>query len=264
VSAAVTGLEANEQYGYVMAAVNSAGHVVTEEGQFGTLAVGGLQSEPPTGPPIPENKAQPYGPTTEPGVWAAGAENAAQQERKYEEQRANEEQKAKREQEEQEAANRRANQLPPPLSITAETILPDAGEVSLVGSNIAVWRDGIALVKLGCKAGEDCIGTLTLTVASNSGLHSQSQTLNGKDKDVGAKIRDARTRKVAIATRQFSIQHGASTTMKLVLNGTGRALLDADHGHLSARLVIVQPELGPEWTSTKDVRLEGAYVLARP
>ena len=253
VSAAVTGLEANELYVYVVAAVNSLGHVVAEERQFRTLAVGGFQSGPP---PIPENKANPYEPTTEPGVASGAASSAAQVEREYEEQRANEERKAKQAEEEQEAANRRANQLPPALGIPAETVLPNAGEVSLVGSNIAVRRDGVALVKLGCKAGEGCIGTLTLTVASNSGVHSRSQTLNGKDKDVGAKVGDARTRKVTIATRRFSIRHGASTTVKLVLNGTGRALLDADHGHLSARLVIVQPELGPQWTSTKDVRLE--------
>ncbi|HEX4114677.1 MAG TPA: hypothetical protein VHY18_02250 [Solirubrobacteraceae bacterium] len=235
VSAAVTGLEANELYVYVVAAVNSIGHVVAEEQQFRTLAVGGLQSGPP---PIPENKATPYEPTTEPGVALAAASSAAQIEREYEEQRANEERKAKQAEEEQEAANRRANQLPPPLPIPAETIPPDAGEVSLVGSKIAVRRDGVALVKLGCKAGEGCIGTLTLTVASNSGAHGRS-------------------RKVTIATRQFSIRHGASTTVKLVLNRTGRALLDADHGRLSARMVVVQPELGPEWTRTKDVRLEG-------
>ncbi len=236
VSAAVTGLEANELYVYVVAAVNSVGHVVAEEQQFRTLAVGGFQSGPP---PIPENKAKPYEPTTEPGVWAASAENAAQLEREYEEQRANEERKAKQAEEEQEAANRRPNQLPPPLPVPAETILSDAGEVSLVGSNIAVRRDGVALVKLSCKAGQGCIGTLTLTVASNSRVHSPS-------------------RKVTIATRQFSIRHGPSTTVKLALNGTGRALLDADHGHLSARLLVVQPELGPEWTRTKDVRLEDA------
>lgn len=65
-------------------------------------------------------------------------------------------------------------------------------------------------------------------------------------------------RREAVGSASFSIPAGKTTTVELTLNATGRALLGAGHGRLSATLTILQLASGagqPMQTHTEDVRL---------
>jgi hypothetical protein len=110
-------------------------------------------------------------------------------------------------------------------------------EASLASIDIAVQSNGMALVKLKCSGSASCVGKLTLTaVATSKGKHKRSHT-------------------TAIGTAGFSIAAGKAASVNLKLNATGRALLSADHGHLSARLTIDQSAPAPAHTQTKGVDL---------
>jgi alpha-tubulin suppressor-like RCC1 family protein len=111
------------------------------------------------------------------------------------------------------------------------------GGVSLVGSTISVQSSGKAQVKLACAGIDTCTGKLALTVKTkNKGKHKQSKT-------------------TTIGTATFSIPAGKTATIKVELNGTGRALLGAARGHLGTTLTILKVSPVPSKTQTKSVRL---------
>ncbi len=112
-----------------------------------------------------------------------------------------------------------------------------AGEVSLVGTSIAVQSDGMALVKLDCKGGANCVGKLTLSAQATS------------------KAKGKKERTITIGTAGFSIAAGKTGAVKVKLDAAGRGLLSAAHGHLSARLTMAQSVPAPAHTQTKSVHL---------
>jgi hypothetical protein len=111
------------------------------------------------------------------------------------------------------------------------------GSVLLAGTHIATSRDGETSFELRCTGTAMCRGKLTLTV---------------KTRDKGKKKRSKTT---TIGTATFSIAASKTATVKLELNGAGRALLGADHGRLSATLTILKSSPAPSQTHTDSVRL---------
>jgi hypothetical protein len=131
-----------------------------------------------------------------------------------------------------EAAERRR------LAAEAAAEAAATGSVSLGGSTIDVESRQEGAVKLTCPDTAPCRGTLTLTV--------KTRTRRGKKKY-------AETQTIATAT--FSISAGNSETVRLALTGTGRALLSAARGHLSANLTIVDALPSASKTRTRIVHL---------
>lgn len=113
---------------------------------------------------------------------------------------------------------------------------PATGTVSLDGSILTVQSSGVATVKLTCTGTATCAGTLTLAA-------------KGKAK----KGKKAKTEQ--IGTAGFSIAPGTTQAVKLKLNGTGRALLGAAHGHLSATLTILKSSPSPSASAAQSIRL---------
>jgi hypothetical protein len=109
--------------------------------------------------------------------------------------------------------------------------------LSLVTTDVAVEQNGAAAVKLACAGSTSCSGTLTLQVKQS------------------AKRKRGRraARNVTIGTASYTIAAGATTSVTVHLNGTGRALLSTDHGRLVATLQIAQSGSGK--TEAKAVRL---------
>lgn len=110
---------------------------------------------------------------------------------------------------------------------------------SPVSFNIPIQRDGTALVKLACSGsagGRGCAGKLTLSAQALSKGRKRSHTLT-------------------IASAGFSIAAGTTATVQIKLSASGRALLSAEHGHLSARLTIAQSVPTPARSQTKSVYL---------
>jgi hypothetical protein len=64
-----------------------------------------------------------------------------------------------------------------------------------------------------------------------------------------------RSKTTTIGTATFSIPPGKTTTIDVKLNAVGRALLDADHGRLSAILTVLKSTPAPSQTHTENVRL---------
>ena len=125
----------------------------------------------------------------------------------------------------------------PTTPITTTT--PSTGSVSLVDTGIPVQDGRTSLVKLECLGSATCRGQLTLSAKIAS--------------KVKGKKKPART--VRIGTVSFSIPGDETKTVKLTIDAAGRALLSADHGHLSARLAILDLAPSPENTDTKTVQL---------
>lgn len=98
-----------------------------------------------------------------------------------------------------------------------------------------------ATVKLTCSDIATCAGKLTLTVSSKAS---------------SGKARRARTETKSIGTASFSIKAREQATVRFALDKAGRALLRADHGHLSATLTIIRTTPLPNKTQTRRVRLE--------
>jgi hypothetical protein len=120
----------------------------------------------------------------------------------------------------------------------AVTAPPATGSVSLDAATINVQSAREAPVKLTCTGTATCSGKLTLTAKSTTG--------KGKEKHTKAET---------IATATFSIASGETATIKVTLNGTGRALLSAAHGHLSATLTILKTSPSPSKTQAQSVHL---------
>jgi hypothetical protein len=128
-----------------------------------------------------------------------------------------------------------------PTATQSFTVVAQAaatGNIALDGSTITVQRNHEALIKLTCTGTATCSGRLTLTVKRTTGK---------------GKKRHTKTQTIGTAT--FSIPAGKSETVKLTLNGTGRALLSAAHGHLSSTLTILKASPSPSKTQTHGVHL---------
>jgi hypothetical protein len=98
-----------------------------------------------------------------------------------------------------------------------------AGRVVLDGVTIHVESNGGSAVKLTCADVSTCAGKLTLTASAT--------VARGKARHAGTE---------GIGSASFSIAAGAEAMVKVTLGRTGRALLRAAHGHLSATLTIVR------------------------
>jgi hypothetical protein len=112
--------------------------------------------------------------------------------------------------------------------------------VSLADTHVTVQSDGVALVKLECVGEATCTGRLTLTAKDTS-------KAKGRKK--------ATTRTVRVARAAFSIAGDETATVKLELEQTGRALLETDHGRITAGLAILELAPGPSQTGIESVRL---------
>ena len=128
--------------------------------------------------------------------------------------------------------------LTQPAGVPITTATPGTSNVSLANTNITTTRTGKATIKLTCTGTGTCSGKLNLTAKSST----------KKDKK-----RRAYTVKIGTAT--YSISGDETKTVKLDIDSAGRALLSADHGHLSARLAILELAPSPENTQTKTVQL---------
>jgi hypothetical protein len=137
-------------------------------------------------------------------------------------------------------AEYRARQAREAAELQARIAQQNAATVaSTVSFDIVIQRDGTALIKLACSGnagGPGCAGKLTLSTQAASRGKRRSHT-------------------VMIASTGFSIAAGKTTTVPVKLSSTGRALLGAAHGHLSAHLTIVQSAPGPARTRTESVHL---------
>jgi hypothetical protein len=114
---------------------------------------------------------------------------------------------------------------------------PGRGSILLASTGVGVQSNGKALVKLDCLGIKSCHGKLTLTARGTG------------------KAKGNKARRVLIGTVGFSIAGDETKTEKIKLNAAGRALLSADHGHLSARLAILELAPSPQNTQTKTVEL---------
>jgi hypothetical protein len=121
---------------------------------------------------------------------------------------------------------------------TASGVPPSTGSVSLHSPRITTTNAGKATIKLTCTGTATCRGKLALTVKRRS---------RGKKKK--------RSKTTTIATVTFTIPPGKTATVNVELNATGRALLKADHGRLSASLTVLKSSPAPSQTHTENVHL---------
>ncbi len=117
------------------------------------------------------------------------------------------------------------------------------GGVTLDGSVIAVESGG-ARVKLTCTATGGCGGKLTLSA-----------------KGMTKKGRKAKTE--TIGTTSFSIPRSVTTTVRLALNASGKALLGANHGRLTSTLSLLKSLPKPSQARTYTVHLVQRTIRGR-
>jgi hypothetical protein len=141
---------------------------------------------------------------------------------------------AKRKQEEAAAAAKRQQEEEAAKKKQEEKAAEATGSVSLDGTTIDIQSSGEAAVKLTCTGTGTCSGKLTLT--------AKSMTKKGK-----------KTKTIGTAT--FSISAEKTATIKFTLNASGRALLGADHGRLSASLTVLKSSPVPSQAHTENVHL---------
>jgi hypothetical protein len=128
----------------------------------------------------------------------------------------------------------------PPALMTSPATTAATGSVSLDGSTIPVQSSGKTALKLTCTGTVTCAGKLTLTA---------------KTRGKGTKTKGKKIKTETVGTAGFSIPAGKTTTVELALNETGRALLSAAHGHLSATLTILKSSPAPAATQIESVHL---------
>jgi Bacterial Ig-like domain (group 3) len=117
---------------------------------------------------------------------------------------------------------------------------PPSEEISLASTDLGVRSTGVALVEMHCTGAlVACSGTLTLAVRESphgKGAHKSAST-------------------VTIGTATFTIASGVTTAVRLRLTAAGRALLHADHGHLSAVLTVAGSGAGAPPPRVESVHL---------
>jgi subtilisin family serine protease len=133
----------------------------------------------------------------------------------------------------------------PPITTNTPTTTatPVSASVSLTGTRITTTRGGKARIELTCTG----TGTGTATCSGKLILTAKNTAKKGKKGETET-----------IGTATFSIPSGKTKTVELKLDGTGRALLGADHGRLGASLTILklEPETGHSiHTHTESVEL---------
>jgi hypothetical protein len=114
-----------------------------------------------------------------------------------------------------------------------------AGSVALDGVIAMVENSRQAAVRLTCADVATCTGELTLAANTTVG---KGKTRHTKTEHIG--------------TARFSIAASGDATMRIALDTTGRALLRAAHGHLSATLTILRIAPLPSRSQTQSVSLE--------
>jgi hypothetical protein len=127
----------------------------------------------------------------------------------------------------------------PSGSVPSDTT-PRTGVVALSKKTIAVQANGTALVPLDCTGTATCQGTVTLTASRPAA-----------PKDKRARLSKTRT----IGRARFAIAAGKTATVKVKLNATGRAMLKAHHGKLTATLTITKSLPTPASTARKTVHI---------
>ena len=132
----------------------------------------------------------------------------------------------------------------PPADIAEAGVV--TGSVSLANPRIATTRGGKAEVELRCTGTGTCHGKLTLTVRTEGMFEKRARSRKGGKK---------RSKTTTIGTATFSIPPDKATAVELELNTTGRALLGADHGQLSASLRILKSSPAPSQTHAETVHL---------
>jgi hypothetical protein len=228
-------LQPNYSYIYWVFAANSAGWTKGSGKEFRAVNPGG-GSKGGSPLPEPENTGTPFERPAESWIGKTAAEGAAIEQAKYEEAR-----KAR-----ESAANQPLAAVPLPkgewcgeegVSCEGDEVAP--GGVSLTGATLLVQGDGTALVKLECSGSGTCAGKLALSAKTTS----------------KAKGKKERSRAITIGTATFSIAAGGTTTVKIALNGAGRASLGTAHGRLAARLTVLELASVPLQTHTENVQL---------
>jgi hypothetical protein len=154
---------------------------------------------------------------------------AEQNARERDEQHAKEAAAAK---EKEEAKAREASLLANEEAARERQAKKETGGVSLAATNVTVQSNGTALVKLTCLGIASCHGKLRLTTKGKKKTHT-----------------------VALATVSFSIAGDETKSVKIKLDASGRALLDADRGRLSANLALLELAPSPQNTQAKTVHL---------
>jgi hypothetical protein len=234
VSVTLKGLQWGYLYWYGVRAVNSACNTRGESPYTFALHISG---EFPNG----EGTGPPYETEISCGFSKLSEEESAKTLKEYEAKHAKElEAQHAKEHEEQEFKEAAARAAEVTARKQREEQEQDKGGLSLAATNVAVQRNGTALVKLTCLGIASCRGKLTLTAKS-------TVMANGKKK--------TRTRTVSIGTVSFSIAGDETKTVKVRLASSGRALLSAGHGRCSASLAILELAPGPRNTQTKIVQL---------
>ncbi len=222
-SASLTGLKGGYRYMYAVSATSTVGAAQTQYQTFETA--------PPAGCPNGCSTNEPYKTEVSQTVIEQGTKYGAEAPARQ----AAREQAAK-EQAEREAAAK-ASQQSVPAPSTPPITAPSS--VSLASTGITVQSGHVSLVGLECLGAASCNGKLTLSAKIAT-------------KAKGAK---KRSRTVVIATAAFSISGDETKTVRLNISAAGRALLSADHGHLSASLAILELPPSPPSTLTKAVQL---------
>jgi hypothetical protein len=138
---------------------------------------------------------------------------------------------------EEEAAKKRVEEEA--AAVKQEEATAAAGSVVLDGVTIDVHNRREATVKLTCSDVATCAGKLTLTANATAG---KGRKQHPKDESIG--------------TASFSVAAGTRATVEIALDNTGRALLRAAHGHLSAMLTILRASPHPIETQSQRVHLE--------
>ncbi|HTU79017.1 MAG TPA: IPT/TIG domain-containing protein [Solirubrobacteraceae bacterium] len=121
---------------------------------------------------------------------------------------------------------------------------PKAGgacSATLLSKKLTVRPHATAVLKLRGSGAGTCRGRATLTVKlklKRAGRHAKHKT---KTKIIG--------------TTNFAITAGKTLLVKIKLNATGRALLAAGHGRMSASLLVLKSSPTPRQAHTASVRL---------
>ena len=222
-SVSLTGLSGGYRYMYAVSATSTVGAAETLYQTFETAPPAGCPNGCSTNEPYKTEVSQPV---IEQGT-KYGAEAPARQ--------AAHEQAAK-EQAEREAAAK-ASQQGAPIPTSPPITAPSS--VSLTSTGITVQSGHFSPIELECLGAASCNGKLTLSAKIAT-------------KTKGAK---KHSRTIVIGTAAFSIAGDETKTVKLDIGAAGRALLSADHGHLSASLAILELPPSPPSTLTKAVQL---------
>jgi hypothetical protein len=114
---------------------------------------------------------------------------------------------------------------------------PPPSTLALAAASLTTQSTGAVSVKLDCVGSQSCTGKLTL------------QAARAAKKKRGRKA----TGLITIGRASFSIAAGKTANVTIHLNGSGRALLTAGHGRLTAHLLIVQA--GAAGIQTRTVHL---------